>query len=272
MDIQGADVIVRSSDNVDFRVQGAALSLFSPVFADILSIPQPESSNGELPVVSVSEDRELSLVFLRLRIAHYPLARLENILQVLEKYGVTRVPIEIIEQFTTHIDTQPVHTCAIACRYSLYDVANQAARATFKNEALYVTDLKPDYLSLMGINQYQHLVHYRLQASKVAADAVETFPTFDDVDTINNSMQVYIPGSRASRESCDCSERMSGWSYEELNHEELPIYIVPWLQVLKRDLESALQIWSDVDTVTADGKLVMEAVKMPLPFQAATEP
>lgn len=65
MDIPGADVIIRSSDNVDFRVQRAALSLFSPVFADILSIPQPEGSNGELPVVSVSEDRELSLDFLR---------------------------------------------------------------------------------------------------------------------------------------------------------------------------------------------------------------
>lgn len=180
----------------------------------------------------------------------------------MEKYGVARVPIEVIEQLTTHIDIQPVHTCAIACRYSLYDVANQAARATFKDEALYVTDLKPDYLSLMGINQYQHLVRYRLQASKVAADAVETFPTFDDVDSINNSMQVYIPGSRASRKSCDCSERMSVWSYEELNHEELPIYIVPWLDVLKRALGSALQIWSDVDTVTADGKLVMEAVKV----------
>lgn len=64
MDIHGADVIIRSSDNVVFRVQRVALSLFSPVFADILSIPQPESSRDSLPIVPVSEDRELFMIFL----------------------------------------------------------------------------------------------------------------------------------------------------------------------------------------------------------------
>lgn len=65
INIDGADVVIKSNDNAEFCVQRTALALFSPVFADILSLPQPEGSHYSLPVVPVSEDCVLFLFFVR---------------------------------------------------------------------------------------------------------------------------------------------------------------------------------------------------------------
>lgn len=65
MDIERANVIIRTADNFDFHTQKPGLALFSPVFADILSVPQPENSSDSLPIVPISEDKELFVIFLR---------------------------------------------------------------------------------------------------------------------------------------------------------------------------------------------------------------
>ena len=60
-DVPDANFIIRSSDNVDFRVHKSVLAMASPFFKDLLSLPQPsdgESVDG-LPVVQLSENSEL---------------------------------------------------------------------------------------------------------------------------------------------------------------------------------------------------------------------
>ena len=61
LDLPDANIIIRSSDLGYFRLHKSVLSLVSPIFKDLLSIPQP--SDGEtvdgLPVVQLSEDSEL---------------------------------------------------------------------------------------------------------------------------------------------------------------------------------------------------------------------
>jgi hypothetical protein len=60
-DVPDANFIIRSSDNVNFRVHKSVLAMASPFFEDLLSLPQPsdgESVDG-LPVVQLSEDSEL---------------------------------------------------------------------------------------------------------------------------------------------------------------------------------------------------------------------
>jgi len=60
-DVPDANIIIRSSDLVDFRVHKSVLAMTSPFFKDLLSLPQP--SDGEtvdgFPVVQLSEDSEL---------------------------------------------------------------------------------------------------------------------------------------------------------------------------------------------------------------------
>jgi hypothetical protein len=60
-DVPEANLILRSSDVVDFRVHKPVLSMASPFFKDLLSLPQPpesESVDG-LPVVQLPEGSEL---------------------------------------------------------------------------------------------------------------------------------------------------------------------------------------------------------------------
>jgi hypothetical protein len=61
VDIPDANLIIRSSDLVDFQVHKAVLALASPFFKDLLSLPQPSDSESidGLPVVHLSEDSEL---------------------------------------------------------------------------------------------------------------------------------------------------------------------------------------------------------------------
>jgi hypothetical protein len=59
--IPDADLIIRSSDLVNFRVHKSVLALASPFFKDLLSLPQPSESESVdgIPVVQLPECSEL---------------------------------------------------------------------------------------------------------------------------------------------------------------------------------------------------------------------
>jgi hypothetical protein len=61
LDVSDANLIIRSSDLVNFRVHKAVLAMASPFFKDLLSLPQPSDSESVdgLPVVQLTEDAEL---------------------------------------------------------------------------------------------------------------------------------------------------------------------------------------------------------------------
>jgi len=61
LDVPDASLIIRSSDLVDFRVHKPVLAMASPLFADLLTLPQPSKSESVdgLPVVHLPEDAEL---------------------------------------------------------------------------------------------------------------------------------------------------------------------------------------------------------------------
>ncbi|KAI9438293.1 hypothetical protein H4582DRAFT_252797 [Lactarius indigo] len=59
--MQGADVILQSSDLISFRVHKSTMAISSPFFSDLFSLPQPPDGEAidELPVVRLSEDAEV---------------------------------------------------------------------------------------------------------------------------------------------------------------------------------------------------------------------
>jgi hypothetical protein len=60
-DAPDANLIVRSSNFVDFRVHKPVLAMASSVFKDLFSLPQPpdSESDDDFPVVKLPEDSEL---------------------------------------------------------------------------------------------------------------------------------------------------------------------------------------------------------------------
>ena len=58
-DNPAADIILRSSDGVNFHVHSIILAEASPVFADMLSIPQPANTMSRIKSKGVSEGKPI---------------------------------------------------------------------------------------------------------------------------------------------------------------------------------------------------------------------
>jgi hypothetical protein len=60
-DVPNADLLIRSSDLVNFRVHKPVLAMASPFFRDLLTLPQPSDNEivEGLPVVRLPEGSEL---------------------------------------------------------------------------------------------------------------------------------------------------------------------------------------------------------------------
>jgi len=140
-DVQ-ADLIVRSSDGVQFRVFKIILSLASTVFADMFSVPLPTSpdlhddddSDEVVQVVPVSERSEDLDLFLR----HLypvpppdtvPLKSVGILAEFARKYQVDALEESIMQYLTNYVDHDPVGVYAIAVQYEHKGIAADAARA-----------------------------------------------------------------------------------------------------------------------------------------------
>jgi hypothetical protein len=89
-DVPDANFIIRSSDNINFRVHKPILAMASPFFKDLLSLPQPADSEivDGLPVVQLSESSELlnSLVSMLYPVAPVIPNSFDKVLYLLASY------------------------------------------------------------------------------------------------------------------------------------------------------------------------------------------
>ncbi|EIW62955.1 uncharacterized protein TRAVEDRAFT_160971 [Trametes versicolor FP-101664 SS1] len=145
-----ADIILRSCDLVDFRVQSGILIEASPFFSDMFELPQPPSSAAEAtPVVDMTEDAQTLDLLLRLvyPIVNPPLEEPMLMLLVLKgaaKYDMALPTSVVSKRLLAITPNKTLQVWAAACqvRTGLEDVARQAAvalRASWKhteNEAL----------------------------------------------------------------------------------------------------------------------------------------
>ncbi|PIL24639.1 hypothetical protein GSI_12523 [Ganoderma sinense ZZ0214-1] len=136
-----ADITLRTPNRVDFYIHSPILSQASPVFADMLTLPQPSSvSRGAVadrPVVDVTED---SRVLERLMRLCYPIEKekldaLEDIVPVLEaamKYDM-KWPISLLTtDLLAIIPRSPLKVWAVACRCGLETLASEAAASILR--------------------------------------------------------------------------------------------------------------------------------------------
>lgn len=139
-----ADVILRSIDNVNFRVFKLLLSISSPFFKDMFALPQvPDGINsnetkGGLPIITVTEE---SKTLERLLLLCYPadipaLDVLEDVQALLDsaiKYSVKRAEKKARECLIAprFINSAAMRVLAIACRYRLQEEVKVAAMSSF---------------------------------------------------------------------------------------------------------------------------------------------
>jgi hypothetical protein len=177
-----ADVIMRSSDNIHFRFHKLILSLASPFFRGLFSLPQPsgntqsdDDEQQEIPIVDLQDDAQTVDALLRFC---YPtttpvlvtLADATCLLRAGHKYSIE----EAVEQGWRRVlelvgNTEPLRAYAIACKYRLRDEATAAARLTLRQSSPFPFYPELELISggdLHRITDY----HYRcgLAARKVA--------------------------------------------------------------------------------------------------------
>ncbi|KAF7965574.1 hypothetical protein HWV62_42838, partial [Athelia sp. TMB] len=140
-----ADIILRSSDNIDFRCYKVLLSLSSTFFEGMFSLPQPKGSGGDvmkdgLPVIPVAEKAAALEIILRLghptSIRNAPILKLDDIkgtFEIARKYGMEDVEHIIRTALISelHLATEPLRVFAIANALRLEMETRVAAAAAF---------------------------------------------------------------------------------------------------------------------------------------------
>lgn len=139
----GADVIFRTTDNVDFYLHKAILSLASTYFEGLFTLPPVTDNAGsatsdELPVVDVSEDSRTLDCLLRYC---YPvedpemtdLKVLDSVLSAAIKYEFDVTLKLIVRALRGFVDTHTLHVYAMSCRHGCEDEARLAAETWKKS-------------------------------------------------------------------------------------------------------------------------------------------
>ncbi|OSD05347.1 hypothetical protein PYCCODRAFT_1228188 [Trametes coccinea BRFM310] len=137
-----ADLILRSSDGIDYNVYRCILILASPIFADMWSLPQPtppshrshQADTPDLPVVAIPETAKTLETLLRLI---YPLSTVPDFASmddfkaaflVAHKYEIDYTKTVLSSALSKFSGLEPLRMYAMAVRYDLPDVARLAAR------------------------------------------------------------------------------------------------------------------------------------------------
>ena len=145
-DHEKADIILRSSDNVYFRVFKLFLSLASPVFETLFDIPQPAISSEDqeardgLAVIPVTEDSGTLDTLLRFC---YPCTLAEdpnldvlqdavNVLDAAKKYSLSAIEKKARQAISNQkiLEAEPLQCFAIAHRGHLREETLLAAKCT----------------------------------------------------------------------------------------------------------------------------------------------
>lgn len=165
--MQGADVMLQSSDHISFRVHKLTLALLSPSYNEIFSLPQPCDGGvvGGLPVVHVSEDVELLQGLLTV---FYPITSVIpdsyeealDLLVALQKYDMVKamssVRPEICCQLPSTVDA--FHAYAIASGKGLTPEMETTARLTLDHPM--TLEVLADTLSCFEGSTLRDLIHF----------------------------------------------------------------------------------------------------------------
>ncbi|KAJ6619904.1 hypothetical protein B0H10DRAFT_2023991 [Mycena sp. CBHHK59/15] len=184
-----ADIIVRSStSHVDFRVNKTFLAVASPVFKDMLSLPQADSEahlsdihiKEGLHIVPFEEEAETLAALLKLCYPGWMLLdckplfpTVERVLALLtaaRKYAMDGIERQLGTQLvdTRFLESQPLRIFALAMKHELHAEARVCAKQTLKVPLL-GRDYIPE-LEQITAGAYHRLQDYHIKCGLVAHD------------------------------------------------------------------------------------------------------
>ncbi|KDQ61461.1 hypothetical protein JAAARDRAFT_171671 [Jaapia argillacea MUCL 33604] len=163
-----ADVIIRSSDNVHFRVHKIILSLASPVFADMFDLGKDcDQQVDGLPIIPMLEDFETAKVIEALFRLSYPIADppLDTVadwypvLRGAKKYMMEEAVKSLQSKLTGLSIKEPVRAFAVAASLQLEKETKDAAKHSLRLP--FPSGRDEVELELISGRTYQRLLEFR---------------------------------------------------------------------------------------------------------------
>ena len=210
------DLILRSSDSIDFFVIGPLVRLVSPVIDEMFPLKEHESKDG-LPVIPVQESSKVLLPLLR--VVYHDMDDLDtqdwelyrDIFLATRKYKMTSIERKLRKQVETSSLTlnQPLRIYILATMLGWKEVQKAAALNTLLqplSEMTYISELS----LVTGADLYR-LVRFRLKCGDEACEALEGDGSFSSYGV--GSWQNYSRGdgrchSPASHQHLDWRQKL----------------------------------------------------------------
>jgi hypothetical protein len=212
--MQGADVILQSSDIVSFRVHKLVLAISSPLFKDMFSLPQPRDAEviDGLPVVRVSEDAEVlhSLLTVLYPIPFVITDSYEKTLDLLsasQKYDMATVLSTVRSEIGHQLPTTEAAFRAYAIAYSkqLGPEMETAARLTLDHPMTF--EVITDNLPLFEGSALRDLARFRKRCcDNILSFFVGFIDGSDSLSKIWFGCEHHSPHQRRAKK-----ERLSAW-------------------------------------------------------------
>ena len=189
-DAPDADIILRAlgPPKRDFRVHKLVLSLASPVFKDMFSLPQPtsddprKSSAAEIEIIEVTDPPNALSVILQMI---YPLPQpslcgnidtLVECLTIADKYDIRGPESQLCTILTRISSAHPLRVYAIAARFGFAKLAESTSRRIISSVNLAEIAELPEDFEFIPATAYHKLVRHRTNYLEAAAEIVKRTP------------------------------------------------------------------------------------------------
>ena len=184
------DVDIVSSDGVQLRIRTSILSQASPVFSDMFSVPQPNSSSeSDAPPDPINLSETSKTIKLILSLVDSPLTSLlidslsdiANLLQAADKYDMNTIREHAFYSLTQpkFLENEPLRVYAIANRYGAHDTAALAARRTLRYPLLHAQYFSE--LEIVDGGTIYRVLRYHKECTAVALDVATDHSWIRDV-------------------------------------------------------------------------------------------
>jgi len=190
-DAPDADIILRAlgPPKRDFRVHKLLLSLASPVFKDMFSLPQPTSGDSrestavaEVEIVEVTDPADALDIVLRIIYPFDPPSLDGNIntivecLVIVDKYNIQGAKSQLCSALTQMGATEPLRVYAAASRFGFADLMDSTSGRILSSVHLAGIPELPDDFNFISATAYHKLVRQRAIYLEMVVVVIERTP------------------------------------------------------------------------------------------------
>lgn len=216
-----ADLILRTSDNIDFRVSRFILRIASPFFASMFEVGQTRSGasgeaheNGDevrdgCRVFPVQEDGDtldslLRIIYPRKDPILGDLPKVNSVIAAALKYEMEEAIALTGAELLSFTSKEASRVWAIAVRHGLEPEARAAADELLREKAAVLDDF-PSEMQAVNAGAYYRLLQYLRLDGKVESDFVFCYPSsskppsFDNHEAGTASSSIHLPGGNHPR-------------------------------------------------------------------------